>query len=391
MTESNMIKNDDIYRELGVNTLINGRGTWTYLGGALINPEVRSAMEQASMHTVEVVDLQRAVGKRIAKLAGTDAAMVTCGAAAAISAGTAGCMAGTDPDKIFQLPDTTGMKNEVILQRRSVWDISIRLTGAKLVLADTIEKLQNSINDKTVMIYWSKGGYSVEEALSISKEAGIPLFVDVASAIPCRDPYDALTKYARMGVDLYTFSGGKGLLGPQTSGLLLGQADLIEAALANNSPWEGSICRPMKAGKEEIIGALIALETYMKRDHEKDWLSWENISKKIADKINGIPGVKATVEVPTSNYPVPHCIIEWNEIDLSFTTTDCLEELKNGNPPIEVQSEINPSLVKARVLLEQHKTHYKEEGMGWIGVCPIMLKSGEEEIVIKRISEIFDR
>ena len=388
-----MIQDDNIYSNLGVRTIINGRGTWTYLSGALINPEVKQAMEYASLCTVDVLELQRAVGKRIAKLAGAEAAMVTCGAAAAIAAGTAGCMAGTDPDRIYQLPDTTGMKNEVILGRRSVWDISIRLTGARLVVAETIERLHTAINENTAMVYWSGGvKYSAEDASTVCKRAGVPLFVDVASSIPCRDPVDALTKYAKIA-DLYTFSGGKGLCGPQTSGMLIGRTDLVEAALANSSPWEGAICRPMKVGKEEIVGALVAVEEIINRDHERDWLKWEEMSQRIAEMINGIANVKAVVGLPPGNYAVPHCIIEWNEKDLDLSTMECLKELGDGDPSIEVHSEYNPSMVRARLLIEQNKKRvpYKAEGIGWIAVCPVMLKPGEETIVGKRISDIFRR
>jgi L-seryl-tRNA(Ser) seleniumtransferase len=384
----------NLYKELGVRTFVNGRGTWTYLGGALVNPEVKQAMDRAALHTVYILELQKAVGKRIAELVGSEAAMVTCGAGAAISAGTAGCMTGIDPDLVYQLPDTTGMKNEVILEKRSVWDSQIRLTGAQLILAEDMDSLCDSINDNTAMVYWTDGGrYDIEDVLSVCKKSNVPLFLDVASSIPCKDPTKLFAKYAKLGVDLYAFSGGKGLRGPQTSGLLIGRDDLIRAALANCSPWEGAICRSMKAGKEEIIGALVALETYMKRDHEKDWRTWEHMSQRIVEPVNKIHGVKAYVGIPRGNYKVPHCIIEWNQKELNLSTADCLKKLIDGNPPIEVHSRYNPSLVKAKILVEQQQSRDlsgEKRDREWIAVCPIMLKLGEDRIIAERIVDVFN-
>ncbi len=387
------IVENDLYKELGVRPVINARGTWTYLGGVLIRAKVKQAMNRASLHSVEVLELQRAVGKRLAKITGAEAAMVTSGAAAAIAAGTAACMSGTDPNKVYQLPDTTDMKNEVILTRRSVWDSAIRLTGAKLVLADTIDDIRSSINSKTAMVYWRvQEKYSVEEILPLCRKVGVPLFLDSASSIPCKDPIGVLKTQAKMGVDLYTISGGKGLGGSQSSAVLIGRSDLIEAALANYCPWEGSICRPMKVGKEDIVGALVAVETYMKRDHKKDWLSWEKKAQRIVNAVNQISQVRAYVGIPKGNYPVPHCIIEWEEKLCGFNVVQCVKSLKDGEPSIVVHSTDNPSLVRAQILLEQEKSSAipnMTESKAWIAICPIMLKTKHEAIIVKRIKEIF--
>src|SRR6478752_6436056 len=252
-----------VYTRLGVKTVINCRGTWTYLSGSLEFPEVRQAQLDAAQHFVNVIDLQRAVGRRLSELTGAESGIVTSGSAGAMAAATAGCIAGTDDKKIWQLPDTTGLKHEVVMVGgRSAFDSAIRLTGAKLILVYSPEELANAINDNTAMIYTTDLGEKLQRNLTIAKDHKVPMLLDDAAGIP---PADNAKLYARMGVDLYCFSGGKGLSGPQCSGLLLGRKDLIEAALANASPFEGAVCRAMKVGKEEIMGCLAAVEAWKKR------------------------------------------------------------------------------------------------------------------------------
>jgi len=243
----------NIYSRIGVRPFINARGTWTYLSGSLELPEVRAAKQEASRHFVDIFELQRAAGKRLAELSGAESGMVTSGAAGAISSATAACMAGTDPARIWQLPDTTGMKSEVIMAGgRSPFDSAVRLTGAKLVVARSPEELEAAIGGNTAMIYTTDLGDRLKKILAVAKKTKVPLLLDDAAGIP---PIENLRLYAKMGVDLYCFSGGKGLGGPQCSGLLLGRKDLIDAALANTSPWEGAVCRAMKVGKEEVMAA----------------------------------------------------------------------------------------------------------------------------------------
>ena len=241
----------NVYTRLGVKTVINCRGTWTYLSGTLEFPEVRQAQIDAAAHFVNMFDLQRAVGHRLSELTGAESGIVTSGAAGALSAATAACMAGTDDKYIWQLPDTTGMKHEVIMAGgRSAFDSAIRLTGAKLVLAYSPEELTNAINENTAMIYTTDLGDKLQQQLAIAKDHKVPMLLDDAAGIP---PAENARLYAKMGIDLYCFSGGKGLCGPQCSGLLLGRKDLIEAALMNCNPREGAVCRPMKVGKEEKV------------------------------------------------------------------------------------------------------------------------------------------
>src|SRR3954466_12582261 len=262
----------NIYSRLGVKTVINCRGTWTYLSGSLEFPEVRAAQLEASEHFVNMLELQRGAGRRLAELTGAESGMVTSGAAGAMAAATAACMAGTNDKYVWQLPDTTGMKHEVLMMGgRSAFDSAIRLTGAKLVLVFSPEELANAINENTAMIYTTDLGEKLQKELAVAKDHKIPMLLDDAAGIP---PADNAKLYAKMGIDLYCFSGGKGLSGPQCSGLLLGRKDLIEAALMNCNPREGAVCRPMKVGKEEIIGCLTALETWLKIDEKKLYAEW---------------------------------------------------------------------------------------------------------------------
>src|SRR5581483_3950272 len=257
----------NVYSRLGVKTIINCRGTWTYLSGSLEFPEVRQAQLEAAEYFVNMLELQRAVGRRLAELTGAESGIVTSGSAGAMAAATAACKAGADDKRIWQLPDTTGMKNEVVMAGgRSAFDSAIRLTGAKLVLAYSPEEVANAITENTAMIYTTDLGDKLQKELAIAKDHKVPMLLDDAAGIP---PVDNAKLYARMGIDMYCFSGGKGLRGPQCSGLLLGRKDLIEAALLNSNPREGAVCRPMKVGKEEVIGCLTALETWLKTDEKK--------------------------------------------------------------------------------------------------------------------------
>jgi seryl-tRNA(Sec) selenium transferase len=249
---------ENVYQRIGVRPLINARGTWTYLSGSLMLPEVRQAMDAASRQFVDLFELQGAVGKRLAALSGAESGMITSGSAGAMAAATAACMAGTDSQKIWQLPDTSRMRNEVVmLGGRIAFDSAIRLTGAKLVMANHLTDLPSAMNNQTAMVYTTWRDDKLQKALTITKKANVPLLLDDAAGIP---PFENLSRYAKLGADLYCFSGGKGMRGPQCSGVLLGRKDLIDAALKNYNPNEGAICRAMKVGKEEIIGMLTAIE-----------------------------------------------------------------------------------------------------------------------------------
>ena len=375
---------ENVYTRLGVKTVINCRGTWTYLSGSLEFPEVRQAQVEAAQHFVNMLDLQHAVGKRLAELTGAESGIVTSGAAGAMAAATAGCMAGTDDHYIWQLPDTTGLKHEVIMVGgRSAFDSAIRLTGAKLVLTYSPEDLANAINEKTAMIYTTDLGDKLQKEHAIAKDHKIPMLLDDAAGIP---PADNAKLYARMGLDLYCFSGGKGLCGPQCSGLLLGRKDLIEAALLNCSPREGAVCRPMKVGKEEIIGCLTALETWLKLDEKKLYAEWNGRIDRIRKLVETVPGVKTDTYTPDDGNRYPTLKISWDQQAWGFSISDCVRELRAGDPVIEVLGADNPSLVRA--VREGNPNHKEPKGPDHIELVSMTIKPGEEIIVGQRLRAI---
>ncbi len=335
----------NVYSRLGVKTVINCRGTWTYLSGSLEFPEVKAAQREASEHFVNMFELQHAASRRLAELTGAEAGMVTSGAAGAMASATAACVAGSDPKNIWQLPDTTGMKNEVVMVGgRSAFDNAIRLTGAKLVLAEGPDELGAAIHPETAMIYTTHLGEDLEKENAIAKKARVPLLLDDAAGIP---PIDNIKLYAKMGLDLYTFSGGKGLRGPQCSGLLLGRKDLIEAAMLNTSPWEGAVCRAMKVGKEEIIGVLTAVETWFKTDLNALNREWNARVERIARLVKTVPGVETEISIPTDGNRYPTLYISWDQKKWGYTIKDCVQALRMGDPVIEVAGADNPSIVPA--------------------------------------------
>ncbi|MCZ2147182.1 MAG: aminotransferase class V-fold PLP-dependent enzyme [Bryobacterales bacterium] len=373
----------NVYTRIGVRPFINARGTWTYLSGSLELPEVRAAKQEAARHFVDIFELQRAAGKRLAELSGAESGMVTSGAAGAMASAAAGCMAGTDPAKVWQLPDTTGMKGEVIMAGgRSAFDSAIRLTGAKLVVTHSPDEMEAAINSNTAMIYTTSLGERLAKILAIAKKHQVPLLLDDAAGIP---PVDNLKNYAKMGIDLYCFSGGKGLAGPQCSGLLLGRKDLIEAALANTSPWEGAVCRPMKVGKEEVMGALAAVEAWSKMDLNVLNRQWKERVERIAKLVETVPGVTAAIAIPEGGNRYPTLTVNWDEAGWNYTVADCDRQLREGDPRIEVLTASNPSLVPA-VSGKDPKTPRHNK----LQIISMTMQPGEELIVGKRLRELLN-
>ena len=379
---------ENVYTRLGVKTVINCRGTWTYLSGSLQFPEVRAAQTEASHHFVNMVELQNAAGRKLAELTGAESGMITSGAAGSMAASAAACMAGTDPAKIWQLPNTTGMKHEVIMAGgRSAFDSAIRLTGANLVLVESPEEIANAVNDKTAMIYTTDLGDKLAKQLAIAKAHNIPMLLDDAAGIP---PADNLKLYAQMKIDLYTFSGGKGLQGPQCSGVLLGRKDLVEAAMRNSAPWEGAVCRAMKVGKEEVIGALTAVETWLKIDAKKLYDEWNARVDRIAKLVETVPGVATSVYIPDDGNRYPTLKVSWDEAAWGYTITDCVQQLRAGDPVIEVLGADNPSLVPAvREGIQKAKPTRKErQRVNHIELVSMTIQPGEEIVVGQRLREL---
>jgi uncharacterized pyridoxal phosphate-dependent enzyme len=376
----------NIYRQLGVKTVINCRGTWTYLSGSLEFPEVRQAQLEAAQYFVNMFDLQHAVGRRLAELTGAESGIVTSGAAGAMSAATAACIAGNDEKNIWQLPDITGLKHEVIMVGgRSAFDSAIRLAGGKLVLVYSPDELANAIHENTAMIYTTDLGDKLQQELAIAQARKVPMLLDDAAGIP---PVENARLYARMKIDLYCFSGGKGLCGPQCSGLLLGRKDLIEAALMNSNPREGAVCRPMKVGKEEIIGCLTALETWFKLDLKKLDDEWNARVDRIRKLVDTVPGVKTDIYIPEDGNRYPTLRVSWNTQAWNYSISDCVHELRAGDPAIEVLGPDNPSLVRAVREGNPNPAPKERKVPDHIELVSMTIRPGEEMIAGQRLRAV---
>lgn len=330
----------DVIQELGVRSFINAGGTFTALTGSLMRPEAVAAMQVASRRYVRLEDLHDAVGKRIAELLDCPAALVTSGCASALSLATAACVAGKDPDRIRRLPDTQGLKNEVLVQKthRVGYDHAIRNAGVKLIEVETREQLEHAISPRTAMMFFLNfadpmGKIHREEFVEIGKKNQIPTLNDAAADVP---PVENLWRYTKMGFDLVGFSGGKGLRGPQSAGLLLGRKDLIEAARLNNSPNGDTLCRTNKINKEEIVGMLVALEYYLKQDHAAVWKEWESRCHRITQALEVFSDVRTEISVPEIANAVPHLKITWDYRKRGVDVRSMIKKLREGTPSIEV-------------------------------------------------------
>lgn len=365
------LKTPDYFKDLGVKPFINAAGTYTMLTASLMSQETMDAMEYASKHFVHLTKLQDAVGARIAALCGSEAAMVTSGASGALTVGTAGCITGTDDKKILQLPDMTGLKNEVLVQKshRYGYDHAVRACGVKMVEIETEEDFHRLVGPQTAMALFfndnaPKGMIDAKAWVRLGKQHGVPTFNDAsADALPVA----RLTLYTKMGFDLVTFSGGKGICAPQSTGFLLGRKDLIEAARLNTSPYSDSIARGMKVNKEEMVGSLVALEAYIKRDHEAVGKEWDRRVETIRKAAAKYPTVTSKVDVPEIANHTPHLKMSWDQAKIKISPLEVKKILLETEPSIEV----TPSTSKEELV-----------------VTVWMLKPGEAEVVARRIGEV---
>lgn len=329
--------NRDFFTELGVKPFINAWGTITAKSGSLMHPEVIEAYNYASQQFVDLNELQDKVGERIAEMLNCEAAMVTAGAASAMTLGAAACITGKDQKKIRVLPNLPGEQLEVIIQdtHRFGYDHAVRNTGVKMVEVNGPGEMEEAINEKTVMMLFfnAAGEHSVsrEQFVEIGQRNNVPTFIDAAADVP---PVENLFNYIEMGFDLVTFSGGKAIRGPQSAGLLFGRKDLIEAARLNTVPHSNTIGRGMKVNKEEILAMMVALEKYLERDHEKDWEEWENRVAIIDEAVSSVESVETDHYVfPVANH-VPHLSIKWDREIINISPPKLRENLENGYPSI---------------------------------------------------------
>ena len=354
------------YESIGVRPLINCRGTYTIISGSVSLPEVKAAMEAASRQYVHLDELMEKVGERIAEVMQSEFGLVTNGCAAAICQVTSACMAGDDVEKIRQLPDTTGLKNEVVLQKKHqhVYNHAIRMTGATIVEVDTLEEMEAAVGENTAMLAVfgdaaERGDVSVAEMVAIGKREGIPVFVDAAAERP-----DVPNRYLEEGADAVAYSGGKCLRGPQSSGLVLGRRDLLWAAFMNGAPHH-SIGRPMKAGKEEVMGLLAAVEKWVQRDHDAEWKMWESWLDQIWKAVEHVPSITREVQMPGRSNVAPILKVGWDATTVELTPEQVQQALSDGEPRIEVF------------------TH--EAGVEFM---PYMMEEGEAPLVAGRLAEV---
>jgi L-seryl-tRNA(Ser) seleniumtransferase len=355
---------------LGVTPVINGVGTVTVLGGSLMPREVLDSMEEAAHHFIPLPELQQKAGEHIANLLGVPAAMVTCGAASAITVAAVACMTRGDRTKLDQLPDVTGMPFEIIQQKthRSGYEHQMTLAGAKILTVETRQELDSAISPRTAMLFFlnkadGEGRIKRAEWVEVGRKRGIPSFTDAAADVP---PKGRLGQYVKEGFDLVAFSGGKGLLGPQSAGLLLGRKDLVEAATLAISP-NGGIGRGMKVGKEEIAGMVAAVERYLRVDHDAEIRELDRRVSEMTATLRKVSGLRLSRHVPEIANEVPHLTVEWDEQALKLTSADAVERLKSGSPPIWV----------SRI------------GAGVLRISPWMMKEGEHRVVAGRVRALF--
>jgi uncharacterized pyridoxal phosphate-dependent enzyme len=361
------------YDELGITTVINCEGTMTMLGGSILRPELEAVMAMAGRHFVSIPDLEVAAGKRIAemlKLPDGYAALVTSGAAAAMQSGLAGILTGDNEARIRQIPDLTGMKSEVIIQKshRNPFDHQLRNTGVKLIEIETRDQLSQAVSARTAMMHFSNfanaaGQIKVDEWVKLAKQYNIPCMNDAAADTP---PVSHLWDYANMGYDLITFSGGKAMRGPQCAGLLIGRKELVANALLNNSPHEDTLGRSQKVGKEEIIGMVKAVELYLKEDHNALEKEWQDRLERISRELTKIPGVSTSFFVPDIANHVPHMNITWDP-RVPMEPQQVSKLLRNSKPSIVIGG---------------------GEGRPGLTMCSFTLQPGEDKIVAEQLSGI---
>jgi L-seryl-tRNA(Ser) seleniumtransferase len=377
-------KGTDYYQKLGVTPLINAAGTYTVLTASTMPDEVQAAVALAAKHPVNLNELHDAAGSYLANKLRCEAALVTSGAAAALVVGTAACITRGNDQAILNIPtDMNGLKNEVIIQKthRYGYDHAVRNCGVRFVEVETLEQYEQAFTDKTVMTHFfnaGEGKISREDWVRVAHAHNIPCFNDAAADVP---PISNLWNYTQMGFDLVTFSGGKGLRGPQCTGLLLGKKELIDAARKNNSPNSNTVGRGMKVAKEEIVGLVAAVDWFLAQDDSAMETEYRGRAERIAAQINRVPTVETRVFIPevAANH-VPHLLITYDQNRVKITGAEVMEKMRAGKPRIE----LNPSTGGAPA------SAGLPGGPNTIVVGVWMLQPGEDAIVGKRLRGVLE-
>lgn len=365
----------DLFKELGVRTFINAAGTLTYMTGSLMHDEVLDAINFSAKEFCLLDELQDKVGERIAKLVHSEAAVVTSGAFSGMTLGLAGILTGMDEKKVRELPhlEYTGMKSEVICQvsHDIVYNQALTNTGCKIVRVETAEDVARAVNERTALMHFlhiesDKGKIQHEEWVALGKKFGVPTSIDIAADVP---PVSNLWRFNDMGFDFVVISGGKAIRGPQSAGILMGKKNIIAAARLSMPPRGFNIGRGMKINKEEILGMYVALEKYIKADHDKEWKDWETRIAIIDNTVKSISGVTTELHVPPLGNHTPTLRISWDNTKIKISDKELKDTLRAGNPSIEVGGGATNS----------------------INVTVFMLKEGQEKTVASRLKEVLGK
>ena len=328
----------EIYQSIGVDPIINCRGTFTIIGGSVERPEVRAAMDAAARHFVQIDELADAVGRRFAELTGAEWGMVSAGCAAGIKHVTVACVTGGNPEKLIRIPDLTDLdKTEVVIPRssRNVYDHAVRNVGVKVITVETLQELEDALNPRTAMIYLTSddgpgsGPMALEEVVRVAKPKNVPILVDAAAEI-----LTIPSVHLQRGATIVAYSGGKAICGPQCAGLLLGQKNILQSAWQASSPHHGP-GRDNKVGREETLGMLAAVEAWVKRDHEAEWKTWLSWLDNIGKRVSSIDGIKTALREPTGlGNKSPSLSITWDSTKIHITGEELAEEFARTKPRI---------------------------------------------------------
>jgi L-seryl-tRNA(Ser) seleniumtransferase len=371
----------DYYQKLGVTPFINAAGTYTVLSASTMPLEVQAAISLASQQPVHLNELLVASGEYLAKRLRCEAALVTAGAAAALTLGTAACVSLGNKNAILSIPtEMEGLKNEVLVQKthRYDYDHAVRNAGVRFVEVETLEDYERGFTDRTVMAHFfnaGEGKISREDWVRVAHQHGVPCFNDAAADVP---PISNLWNYTQMGFDLVTFSGGKGLRGPQCTGLLLGRKDLIEAARQNNSPNSNTIGRGMKVAKEEIVGLVAAVDWFLDQDEAAMQAEFRKRAERIASHLKSLPTIESGIFVPPIANQVPHLLITYDPERIKISGADVMQKMRQGKPRIELNPGTGGAPASAGL----------PGGPNTIIVGVWMMQPGEDMIVARRLREV---
>ena len=364
----------NLLKELGVRTFINAAGTYTAMTGSLMDDDAVETIRASSKEFVMLDEVQTKVGEKIAALTHAESAVVTAGCFSAMTLGLAGVLTGMDQKKVEQLPHLagSGMKSEVIAQKAHNIGYSHALTntGCTIIQVETIEELEKAISDKTALLWFlniqsDKGSITHEQWVALGKKHSIPTMIDMAADVP---PVENLWKFNDMGFDLVCVSGGKAMRGPQSTGILMGKKNLIAAARLSMPPRGSTLGRGMKVNKEEILGMYVALDKFIAQDHQKEWKMLEERVALISNAVKSVNGVTVETYAPALGNHTPTMRIGWDASKIKLTVKALQEQLRGGNPSIEVVGEPNA-----------------------ISITTWMLKPGQEKIVAARLKEEFTK